>query len=335
MVVTGNDRGVGVIFRAQSAQTFYLYRITTASDCHQLLRFNNGVPTELGRATSSYTKGDWFTIRVIVLGTSIQVLNDETVVFTITDASAGALSSGTIGLWVWFGNGVTFDNVFVHSVALQSSFTSAKAAYATAGVSSLQNIDQSFAAVAQRGAPLGVVPAASDIDGNIVTARTIFSCKKQTRRIAANARSLTSVAIPLAVHGAASPGAYFIMSGGWVWVGVWVQLFSIDPFTAQLAATRAIPFQTKYTLRIGASVAGYDSGWFNMGSQAGTASFRELRHGLAVSPAGLITRVLIRALDGANAGFVFAGSGMACGSEDNAQGNYGGVLFGYSNNIGM
>jgi hypothetical protein len=70
----------------------------------------------------------------------------------------------------------------------------------------------------------------------------------------------------------------------------------------------------------------YDSGWFRMSSQAGTASFKELRHGLGVYPSKV--KVLVRAIDGENNGFIFEGMGSAQNDDDSN--NYGGVVFAYN-----
>jgi len=70
----------------------------------------------------------------------------------------------------------------------------------------------------------------------------------------------------------------------------------------------------------------YDSGWFTMSSQAGTNSYREVLHGLGIEPE--YVRVLLRADDGNNDGYVFEGMGNA--QTDDTNGAYGGVIFGYS-----
>ena len=70
----------------------------------------------------------------------------------------------------------------------------------------------------------------------------------------------------------------------------------------------------------------YDSGWFTMSSQAGTNSYKEVLHDLGVLPE--YVRVLVRADDGNNDGYVFEGMGNA--QTDDANGAYGGVIFGYS-----
>nr|VFK57426.1 MAG: hypothetical protein BECKTUN1418F_GA0071002_111511 [Candidatus Kentron sp. TUN] len=73
----------------------------------------------------------------------------------------------------------------------------------------------------------------------------------------------------------------------------------------------------------------YDSGWFTMQSQQGTNSFKQVSHNLGVYPSRV--KVLVKAIDGANNGFIFEGSGSAQ-SDDDSSNNYGGVIFAYNQN---
>ena len=72
----------------------------------------------------------------------------------------------------------------------------------------------------------------------------------------------------------------------------------------------------------------YESSWFTMKSQAGTASFKELTHGLGVYPS--VVKVLVKAVSGENKGFIFEGMGSAQNDDDDKHGTYGGVIFAYS-----
>jgi hypothetical protein len=72
----------------------------------------------------------------------------------------------------------------------------------------------------------------------------------------------------------------------------------------------------------------YDSDWFSLSSQAGTASFTEVVHNLGDYPS--LVKVLVRAVDGANEGFIFEGLGAAQNDDDTAAKNYGGLVFAYN-----
>jgi hypothetical protein len=65
-----------------------------------------------------------------------------------------------------------------------------------------------------------------------------------------------------------------------------------------------------------------------MGSQNGALSYKEIHHNMYVSPASLEVKVFVKAVDGANAGFVFAAQGVVHATEDSNDA-YGGVFFGY------
>lgn len=72
----------------------------------------------------------------------------------------------------------------------------------------------------------------------------------------------------------------------------------------------------------------FDSGWFEMSSQAGTASFKEVAHNLGVYPS--MVKVLTKATDGNNNGFIFEAMGSA--QADDEDDSYGGVIFAYNQN---
>jgi len=72
----------------------------------------------------------------------------------------------------------------------------------------------------------------------------------------------------------------------------------------------------------------YESDWFTMKSQAGTASFREITHGLGVYPSKV--KVLVKAIDGHNKGFIFEGVGATQHDDDEKVSQHGGLVFAYS-----
>jgi len=79
--------------------------------------------------------------------------------------------------------------------------------------------------------------------------------------------------------------------------------------------------------------ADYDSGCFEMKSQAGVNSYKEISHNLGVYPKRV--KVLVKAIDGANQGFIFEGTGSAQKDDDTVDTNpkeYGGIVFAYNEN---
>ncbi len=71
----------------------------------------------------------------------------------------------------------------------------------------------------------------------------------------------------------------------------------------------------------------FDSGWFIMESQAGVNSFKEITHDLGVYPSHV--KVLVKAIDGNNSGFIFEGTGSQGENDDETNQQYGGVIFAY------
>ena len=72
----------------------------------------------------------------------------------------------------------------------------------------------------------------------------------------------------------------------------------------------------------------YESDWFIISSQAGTASFKEIRHNLGVYPS--VVRVLGRARERDNTGYYFEGFGAMPGDDE--MNEYGGLIFAYDQN---
>ena len=69
----------------------------------------------------------------------------------------------------------------------------------------------------------------------------------------------------------------------------------------------------------------WDSGYFTFKSQQGSSSFKKVTHALGGYPSRV--KVLVRAVDGNNLGYVFEGIGAA--QTDDDYGEYGGLVFGY------
>jgi hypothetical protein len=72
----------------------------------------------------------------------------------------------------------------------------------------------------------------------------------------------------------------------------------------------------------------FDSGWSNMSAQQGVNSYRQYDHNLGQYPAHV--KVLTRAVDGNNNGFIFEATGGNGGDDE--QNEYGGCIFAYDQN---
>jgi hypothetical protein len=108
------------------------------------------------------------------------------------------------------------------------------------------------------------------------------------------------------------------------WLGVQVGNTEQTP-RIELAAT---PYSFMATRAKLLPEPDFDSGWFIMQSQVGADSFKEIEHNLGDYPSTV--KVLVRAIDGDNNGFIFEGMGSAQNDDDSgANSSYGGVIFAY------
>ena len=84
---------------------------------------------------------------------------------------------------------------------------------------------------------------------------------------------------------------------------------------------------SKFDGAVSWSTADYDSGWLPFQSQNGSNSYMQLAHNLGDYPGRV--KVLVKAIDGDNQDFIFEGMGCAQNDDDTGS-QYGGVIFGYS-----
>jgi hypothetical protein len=103
---TDNDE-FGVVFRYQSPRNFYRFSMDAQRHTRQLVKRVDGVYTVIAQDTGGYTPGDWYTLRVVAVGSRLQVFVDGRTVFDVIDAS---LPRGRIGMYTW-GCPTTFDDV--------------------------------------------------------------------------------------------------------------------------------------------------------------------------------------------------------------------------------
>lgn len=122
-------------------------------------------------------------------------------------------------------------------------------------------------------------------------------------------------------HNGASSGYIVNVGNGWG-----AKYFRGD-FVEEAESQHSHVAEVRVTVRPEAA-ADFDSGWFLLSAQQGSASYASVNHGLGVLPDRV--RVLVRATDGPNSHFVFEGMGMPQSDDDNQQAPYGGVVFGYS-----
>jgi hypothetical protein len=76
----------------------------------QVVKVSGGTATTLAQDTVPYAMNQWYTFRVSVVGSSIQVYLDGALVFDVVDAS---INSGKIALYSWGNQNSNFDDVTV------------------------------------------------------------------------------------------------------------------------------------------------------------------------------------------------------------------------------
>jgi hypothetical protein len=105
-----DDDGIGVMFRYQDPQNYYRFAMDRDRGFRQVVKVSGGTATTLAQDTVPYAMNQWYTFRVSVVGSSIQVYLDGALVFDVVDAS---INSGKIALYSWGNQNSNFDDVTV------------------------------------------------------------------------------------------------------------------------------------------------------------------------------------------------------------------------------
>ncbi len=87
----------GLMFRAQSANDYYVVRANALDDSVRLYRVDKGKRSQLASKEAPIEVGKWHALRVIVSDDRIEVMLDGKPLFTATDRSL--LQSGFMGVW--------------------------------------------------------------------------------------------------------------------------------------------------------------------------------------------------------------------------------------------
>ena len=107
---TSDNDEFGVVFRYQSPGNFYRFSMDAQRHTRQLVKRVDGVYTVIAQDSGGYTPGAWYALRVVAVGSRLQIYVNGQTVFDVTD---GSLGRGRIGLYTW-GCPTTFDDVSVH-----------------------------------------------------------------------------------------------------------------------------------------------------------------------------------------------------------------------------
>ena len=95
---TFDDDGVGVVFRYVDKNNHYRFSMDRQRGYQRLVKKVNGVYTLLAQNSRGYATNTSYQLRVVAVGSSLQILMDGAVVFTVKDAS---LPAGKFGMYTW------------------------------------------------------------------------------------------------------------------------------------------------------------------------------------------------------------------------------------------
>jgi prepilin-type N-terminal cleavage/methylation domain-containing protein len=117
--IANDDDALGITFRVEDSNSFYLLEQTFGDSTWDLrLRVNdNGSWSTLGTVANNganpgqvNSETTSYNYKVEVSGTNIKAYIDDVLKFDVNDAT---VSGGTVGLWINWANGTTFDDVLV------------------------------------------------------------------------------------------------------------------------------------------------------------------------------------------------------------------------------
>lgn len=91
------DQVAGFMFRAQSANDYYVVRANARDNSVRLYRMDKGKRSQLGTKEAPVTLGKWHSLRVIAVNDRIEVALDGKPLFGINDRSL--VQPGPVGVW--------------------------------------------------------------------------------------------------------------------------------------------------------------------------------------------------------------------------------------------
>lgn len=115
-ISTGDTAGIGVLFRYQDAENYYKLEADADIGIIQLTRHLDGRETILARGWHEYTPGEEEHWRIEAEKGSLTAYIDGVEVFG-TDIDDRTIENGTVGLYTWSSEGVSFDNVVVTNLS--------------------------------------------------------------------------------------------------------------------------------------------------------------------------------------------------------------------------
>ena len=91
------ERVAGFIFRAQSANDYYVVRVSALDNSVRLYRMEKGKRRQIGAKEIPVESGQWHSLRVIAVNDRFEVMLNGTSLFSATDRTLP--QAGPVGVW--------------------------------------------------------------------------------------------------------------------------------------------------------------------------------------------------------------------------------------------
>lgn len=91
------ERVAGFIFRAQSANDYYVVRVSALDNSARLYRMEKGKRRQIGAKEIPVESGQWHSLRVIAINDRFEVMLNGTSLFSATDRTLP--QAGPVGVW--------------------------------------------------------------------------------------------------------------------------------------------------------------------------------------------------------------------------------------------
>jgi len=107
---SNDDDKIGVMFRYQDENNYYRFSWDKQRALRRLVKCENGSFTLLAEDSVPYIFGWDYLLEIVTDGSILEVYIDNTLIFSVTDAS---FANGSVGLYCWGNEGSYFDNIEV------------------------------------------------------------------------------------------------------------------------------------------------------------------------------------------------------------------------------
>jgi hypothetical protein len=105
-----DDDAVGVQFRHQDSGNYYRFSMDSQRKYRRLVKNVGGTFTLLAQDAVGFQLGQWYELRIVVSGSTINIYIDGQLWNTVTDSAHPA---GRVGLYSWGNDGLSFDDAVV------------------------------------------------------------------------------------------------------------------------------------------------------------------------------------------------------------------------------